>query len=206
MYKRNTVEPVGQEYRDGKARRIAGSSGDQPGQADQAHAVQLSNVADAGMLPSSSEADTTCEVCEADGLSNSVGSSVPSTVQGGSCAAHLVCEPGVEPGPGGASESEAKPASSHKVKKSVRFAHGPIESTPDGHPLSEGTTMVARAPSPYNLFTPVKPVEALTKHSLTAMERELGDEFREENALSLVRLKRRVWSPYILQVKMEQLT
>eukprot|EP00892_Ulva_mutabilis_P003149 jgi/Ulvmu1/12835/UM098_0017.1 len=191
MYKRKAAELQGDECREGKSRRISATPGDQPVQDDQGKAVQLSSAGDAGVLPSSSEADTTCEVCDGDGLSNSVGSSVPSTAQGDAGAAHPACERGSEQGPFGASQSAAKPANSHKVKKSVRFAHGPIQSTPDGHPLSEGTTMVARAPSPYNLFTPVQPVEALTKNSLTAMEKELGDEFREENALSLVRLKRR---------------
>lgn len=193
MRKRSLVEHVTEGAVEGKARRVA-SECDEQETAEPGQAVRLARVGDIGILPSSSEADTTCEVCEGEGASTSVGSSVPSNVQGELCAeaAHQVSDLGLHHGSGEASESNAKPAVNRKVKKSVRFAHGPIDSTPDGHPVSEGTTMVARAPSPYNLFTPVKPVEALTKHSLTAMERELGEDFREENALSLVRLKRRV--------------
>lgn len=193
MLKRSLVEHATERAVEGKARRVA-SDCDEQKTAEPGQAVQLASVGEIGILPSSSEADTTCEVCEGEGASNSVGSSVPNTVTGEFCAeaAHPVSDLGLHHGSGEASGWNAKSATDHKVKKSVRFAHGPIDSTPDGHPVSEGTTMVARAPSPYNLFTPVKPVEALTKHSLTAMERELGEDFREENAMSLVRLKRRV--------------
>lgn len=195
MLKRESSDAVTEEFVEAKVRRVASDCDDQKVNAEGGPAGQLSS-GDVGTLPSSSEADTTCEVCEGDGASNSVGSSVPSSVQAESCAVAARQVPTLELqcGHGAASESTAKPAAGPKFKKFVRFAQGPIESSPDGHPVSEGTTMVARAPCPYNLFTPVKPIEALTKHSLTAMERELGDDFRTENALSLVRLKRRVCS------------
>lgn len=165
------------------------------------HETQLLCVAEVGGLPSSSEADTTCEVCDGDGGTTSAGSSVPGNLQGKDAAHHVPEQQVVDKQDdrGEEPDSTEKAASNRKVKKSVRFAEpGPIISTPDGHPEEHRscTMMVAKAPSPYAPYTPIKPVEALTRHSLTAMERELGDEFREENALSLVRLKRRVGSLY----------
>lgn len=51
---------------------------------------------------------------------------------------------------------------------------------------------VARSVS--NPYAPIAyhPTEALTRHNLAAMENELGEEFKAENAASLVRLRRRL--------------
>lgn len=72
----------------------------------------------------------------------------------------------------------------HKPSKRVHFAHGPLESTPDGHPLHEGCTA---KPSDTNYA--IKHASILTKRDVARIEEVLDS---PEYAPSVLSLKRRV--------------
>jgi hypothetical protein len=74
-----------------------------------------------------------------------------------------------------------------KPHRRVSFSNTPLEFSCDEHPGAE-----SHLPSPLrgHCFTP--PIEGLTKANLLALEKELGEDFLEANAQSIIRLKRRV--------------
>lgn len=110
-----------------------------------------------------------------------------------------------------ASTGEVPAAKVSRCKRKVHFAPGPLEhnDSGDGHPVS---SQVVRSMS--NPYTPITyhPTEALTRHNLTAMENELGEDFKTENAASLIRLRRRLGivpmqpipRPYVTAQKSQQ--
>lgn len=88
----------------------------------------------------------------------------------------------------GAAAPSACASGQRRRGRRVTFAEGPLELTRDGHP-PEGA-----APAPVCLSGGAcgPQLEGLTKANLLALERELGEEWQEANALSITRLKRRV--------------